>query len=431
MQTTQQRTAPIIFLAAGTRGDIQPLLALAVQLAQHGRAVRFVAPARFANLIQARGIAYAELAGDLNELLDTPSGQDALLATRPLRSILATWSFITAAQERYAAMLKSAWQHCHDAGMLIATLPTAVAATQIARARQIPLHLMLLQPHGATSTFASPFWPLGHAGRYNLLTHRLIDLITWLPWQRVVADWCRSTLRIEPPNWPGPLWHEQHPQHTWYGLSEWIVPRPPDWPASRQICGFWFLDRPAEWQPPVQIQNFLEQGTTPVYVGFGSMGLRETMVLELIIHELRQRQLRGLIAGMPLPRTLAGPDLLAIEPTWHDWLFPQLAMAIHHGGAGTTAAVLRAGIPMWITPIGIDQLFWGRRIAQIGCGAPPVGFHHLSAPAIEQALDHALQPAIRRRAAALGLLVQRDQGLERTTKQLLAHLDTGLLHTHH
>jgi sterol 3beta-glucosyltransferase len=380
--------------------------------------VRVVAHARFCELIIRRGLSFAQLDGDLNALLTAPSGRAALTSTQgPLQTLRASLAFLRAARPLYAAMLESAWEQARDAGLLIATLPTAVAGTQIAEALGIPCVLALLQPLGCTSAFPSPMQPF-HASlgpAYNRLSHAALNHLIWWPWRAEVARWRTSQLLLRPLPLSGPIAvAEQRGLTALYGFSQHVVLPPPDWPNWRQITGFWFLERPAEWRPPAALEHFLAAGPPPVYLGLGSMGPpRSPAQIQAMVGGLRQAGLRGLLAiGGPIPAELDGPDLLAIGDTWHDWLFPQLALAIHHGGAGTTAATLRAGIPSICLPVGVDQLFWGHRVNGLGCGAPPLPLGSLSSHRLAAAIQQSLSPEVRQAAAAMGQAIREELGAE-------------------
>lgn len=407
---------PIVLLTAGTRGDIQPLVALALAIRARGRAVRFVTHPPFRDLFVARGLEFAPLDGDLNSLLTTAEGRSALVYDgNLLRNIHASLTFLRTARARYAALLTSALQQCRDAEMLIVSLPTAVAGLQIAEALDVPCALALLQPVGRTGAFPTPLQPFaGSLGAtYNRLSHGLLDLLIWLPWRAEVARWRMRELGLAPLPPGGPLAAaERHGMLALYGFSQRVVPPPADWPSWRRVTGYWFLDHPPTWYPPPELERFLSAGQPPVYLGFGSMGGPNTTGrIALFVTALRQLGLRGVLAfDAQLPADLAGSDMLAVQAIWHDWLFPRVAAAVHHGGAGTTAAALRAGIPSLCAPVGVDQRFWGERIAVLGCGPPPIPLRALTETQLVKALQVALDPQTRMRAAALGVQIRGEHG---------------------
>jgi sterol 3beta-glucosyltransferase len=413
---------PIVFLLSGTRGDIQPLLALALGLRAAGRAVRIVTHARFVPLVAAYGLPFAELDGDLSVLLMSPDYRAALIYDgHPIRSARESLRYLQAARGIYRRMLDSAWQQCQGAGMLIGSLPTAAFVGQIASALGVPLALTLLQPAYPTAAFPSPLLPVARSlGMLNRLSHRLIELLLWLPWQPDLRCWERLH-GLPSPGWRGPFATAPMSAATrLYGFSPQIVPRPPDWPAMQHVSGYWFLDRPTEWQPPEDLAAFLAAGPPPVLVGFGSMGMaRRADLVELATSVLRACGQRGILAideGVP---GLVASDLYAIRDVWHDWLFPQLAAVVHHAGAGTTAAALRAGVPSVPVPVGVDQHFWGARIAAAGVGAPPIPQSRLTRERLVDALGVALSGPVCTQAARLGAQIRAEDGVGAAVAQLI------------
>ena len=171
--------------------------------------------------------------------------------------------------------------------------------------------------------------------------------------------------------------------------SPLVQPTPADWPETIITSGYWFLDQSAEWQPPEDLLTFLEAGPPPVYIGFGSMtGSKPEKLGRVALEALAQSGQRGIfglgwggISAKNLPS-----NVYKMESVPHDWLFPQMAAVVHHGGAGTTAAGLRAGIPSVIVPFFGDQQFWAGRVRDLGVGPPPVPKKKLTADRLSQAI---------------------------------------------
>ncbi len=163
------------------------------------------------------------------------------------------------------------------------------------------------------------------------------------------------------------------------------------------------------------MQRFLDAGDPPVYVGFGSMSGRDPQHLtKLVIDALQQAGVRGLIAtgwggltAADLPETI-----FKIDSVPHDWLFPRVAAVVHHGGAGTTAAGLRAGRPTVICPFIVDQPFWGRRVHELGAGAAPIPQKQLTAENLAAAIREVTSdPTIHRKAEVLGEQIRQEDGI--------------------
>jgi UDP:flavonoid glycosyltransferase YjiC (YdhE family) len=215
-----------------------------------------------------------------------------------------------------------------------------------------------------------------------------------------------------------------------YAYSPTLLPPPADWPSRFHVTGAWFLDPPPGWQPPADLVSFLEGGPPPVYVGFGSMTSADPdATLALVLDALSRAAQRGVLlhgwAGLGAGREL--PDtVIALDDVPHSWLFPRMAALVHHGGAGTTAAGLRAGIPSVVTPLTADQPSWGRIVHRLGAGPRPIPFRHLTATRLSRAIESAVsEPAIHERAAELGERIRAEDGVgqavELVTESIEAH----------
>jgi sterol 3beta-glucosyltransferase len=213
---------------------------------------------------------------------------------------------------------------------------------------------------------------------------------------------------------------------TLFGYSPVVVPKPVDWPAWNHVTGYWFLDEPLGWQPPAELLRFLEAGPPPVYIGFGSMihGEPERLT-RLVLEALRLSGQRGvLLTGWGGLSTHELPEyVFGIGAIPHAWLFPRMAAVVHHGGAGTTAAALRAGIPSIITPFVGDQVFWAERVAQLGVG-PRVGtYTKLTAEKLAAAIHIATTDrAMQARMAALSEIIREESGVDRAVALIQNYL---------
>lgn len=194
-----------------------------------------------------------------------------------------------------------------------------------------------------------------------------------------------------------------------------VVPRPHDWPRNAHVTGYWFLDRLDEWKPSAELQAFLDEGEAPVYVGFGSMaGRNPQRVANIVIEALQQAKVRGIIAtGWGGLEVNDVPDtILHIDQAPHEWLFPRMSAVVHHGGAGTTAAGLRAGRPTVVCPFMGDQPFWGNRVHVLGVGPKPIPQKKLTVKKLANALRAVTSNvAMRKRAESLGDQIRHEDGI--------------------
>lgn len=393
-----------LILTSGTRGDVQPLIALGLRYANDGQTVSIVTQPSFRSMVTERGLGFAALASTPSDAFDSV-GQDALVLGRnPLRNLIASMRYMQLARPLFVGMLESAWQHARRTQHLILTLPSLAWGLSIAEALDCPCTAVLLQPLGPTRAFPSPLLPFAQdLGPANRLSHVLTASLLWRPWLTQINHWRRRTLGLPALANSGPAIFSNSGIRLCYAYSPQVLPKPQDWPSHAHVSGYCFLNAPAGWQPPTEIVRFLASGPPPVYVGFGSMGKRRPDLASLVVSALRALGLRGLLAfDEALPVDLRGPDMQACGVLWHDWLFPQLAALIHHGGAGTTGTALKAGIPAVIAPIAVDQFFWARRIHELGVGISAGPLRSLSPERLVAALGLALSNDIRHRSMDLG-----------------------------
>ena len=205
-----------------------------------------------------------------------------------------------------------------------------------------------------------------------------------------------------------------------YGWSPSVLPQPPDWGSWLHTTGYWFLDRPGGWRAPRGLAGFLESGPPPVFIGFGSMNnIAAERLTKIVLQALELTGQRGLLAtgwgGMgqaDLPDTV-----FRVEDVPHDWLFERVRAAIHHGGAGTTSASLRAGVPTLVVPFFADQPFWGWRVAALGVGPAPISPRSLGVERLAGAIRRITSDRdMRARAAAMGRRIRNENGTERAVE---------------
>jgi UDP:flavonoid glycosyltransferase YjiC (YdhE family) len=197
------------------------------------------------------------------------------------------------------------------------------------------------------------------------------------------------------------------------GFSTQVVPRPADWGDHVHITGYWFPKDEA-WQPPDDLRTFIQSGPPPVFLGFGSMPVRNPKrTTQIFLDALQRSGQRGILhTGWGGVGDTDLPDyVFKIDYAPYDWLFPRMAMIIHHGGSGTTAFGLRAGVPNLIVPFVFDQFFWGERIRALGVGPKPIPHRRLSAERLARAITLAFNDqAMRQQAHRLGQRIQAENG---------------------
>ncbi|MBI1258008.1 MAG: hypothetical protein GC204_11090 [Chloroflexi bacterium] len=403
----------IILMAFGSRGDVQPFLALAVALRQRGHSVTLAAPEDFEAQIKAYQILYIPI---------PISGQDFFkkeISKRIARGItpatlLALWrEVIPALRRALLASTREIAEAARSADLMIAHGFTVPLAYSIHEQVQTPLLLSIAAPVVATRQF-SMFPPIPFGKRfYNQLTN---ELLVRLVLSYMIAP--MNTYRREaglPKLSAGKaarmLSRAQIPVIMHY--SPHLMPAPADWPTTVHVVGAWTLEPPPAWTPPDALKAFLAQGEAPVFIGFGSMPVPNPPKMAQTISEaLRLAKLRGVLQSGWAGLVHEDEHLITIGDIPHDWLFPQMMAVVHHGGSGTTHSALRAGKPALIVPFMADQPFWGQRLAELGVGLPAIRPKQITPARLAAALHTLTQDnALRQRAAELGALLRAEDGL--------------------
>lgn len=417
----------ILIVTLGSRGDVQPYVALGKGLKAAGHTVTVGTSASFEPFITAHGLDYGFMRNDLIELMDSAEGRDAIENTAgPVGAIRTTMKLMKQANVINRRLMDDTWQAAQAVNPdLIIYHPKALAGPHIAQKLGIPAMLAVPAPvFVPTRQYPVVGMPtLNLGGWYNRMGYQLVNR-GYKVYDGIVNEFRQNLLGLDkianaalPTHTP-----DGRPIPVLHAFSKYLVPRPSDWPEHATVNGFWFLDQADTWQPPAELQAFLDAGDAPVYVGFGSMaGKNPARLAHIVVEALQQAGLRGIIAtgwgGLEtrdLPATI-----LKIDQAPHDWLFPRVAAVVHHGGAGTTAAGLRAGRPTVICTFIADQPFWGQRVHELGAGSQPIAHKKLSVQNLTAALrDVTSNRAIRQNAAALGEKIRQENGVEHTVAMI-------------
>ncbi|HZH50793.1 MAG TPA: glycosyltransferase [Microvirga sp.] len=391
----------------GTRGDVQPYIALALGLMRKGHEVQIAAPVQFDAMVRGRGIPFAPLPAEFLALMDTREGKAALAGGRGFRPGLKLLKhFRPLMRSLLDAERAAVRQFMPD---IIIHHPKSLASPHMGEALARPCILASPLPgFTPTSAFPSPLLPFGSLGPLNRVSHSLaIRGAGWL-FGGMIRQWRQEVLGL-----PRRSHVAVGPSGTLYAYSRHVVPVPPDWDRDVLVSGYWFLDSDY-WEIPADVAAFLDSGEPPIYVGFGSMpGLDPQRMTEMVIEALAKTGKRGVLAtgGGALAAADVPAHVHVLTGAPHDKLFPRMAAVVHHGGAGTTAAAIRAGKPMTICPFFGDQPFWGRRIVELGAGPPPLDRKTLTVERLAAAIAAMGTPGMRRQAAALGEAVRQEDGV--------------------
>ncbi len=424
----------IFILTIGTRGDVQPYVALAHGLIARGHSVDVMTHADYQGMLTEYSVPHIPIKGSIHEAFGTKEGEQLLSSgTNNIQSARAMAKLAIP----YANELGKIAEAARNADVIICNFMAIFAAINLHDGLKRPIIIASLQPLAPTyETFGMPQrplppflrWlkPLGWYGNFQKFGWRLYS--KFFAEQSNVA---RKAVFGLPPRrkWLEPEFFRD-PQFAFlYGFSRHLVPRPGDWSPTQHITGYWFLPMQAKWQPPADLVAFLEAGPPPVYFGFGSM--REASVqglVDLVGATLKLTNQRGvMISGWSDGEVQRLPENLFVSKNLpHEWLFPKMAAVVHHGGAGTTAAGLRAGVPNIIVPYMADQPYWGRRVYTMGAG--PVFFTRKQATperlaaSVMEALNN---PTMRATAARIGEGIRAEDGVTRAAELIERFAQTG------
>lgn len=407
----------------GSQGDVQPYVALGFGLRSAGYNVRIATHAYFEPLVRSRGLDFFSIAGNPREIVESEPGRNWLGAGR--NSALFALRLLEVIKPLAEQCSLDCWSACQGAEAIVASRLGHWAAFEIAEKLRVPLIPAELLPFTPTREFPSPFFTPGLrlGGGFNLFTHWFSENYFWQVFRPWANKFRRRILELPPHSLKMP---RLRTSPNLYGYSPIVVPRPKDWNESNYVTGYWFLDWSADWQPPAGLMDFLGSGPPPVCIGFGSMhSENRDQLTKLVVRALVSARQRGiLLTGWG---GLARPDIpdaaYSLESAPHDWLFPRMLAVVHHGGAGTTAAALRAGVPSIIAPFFGDQMFWGTRVHQLGVAAPLIPRHRLSAERLAEAIRAvAADPGMRDRAGALGQRIRAEDGVARAVEVIGRHV---------
>ncbi|MCO6450471.1 MAG: glycosyltransferase family 1 protein [Caldilineales bacterium] len=404
----------ITIFAAGSRGDIQPCVALGKGLQMAGYDVRLAAPENFAGFVQEHKLSFYPLRGDVQAIMAGDTGRQFMETGggNPLKSIRVIQEMIAPIVRE---MSEDVYESCRDADALICLGVFNAFGATVAEALRIPIMNVVPTPWLPSRAFAAPSWPIQKnlGGLHNYLSGIAMFQVVWL-WYRPFVNKFRQRLGLA--NFSAARYYRTlRATPMLCAYSPAILPRPADWPDDTHVCGYFFLDDESGWRPSSELQAFLDAGDPPIYVGFGSMsGRNPEQLTEIVLEALARCGQRGvLLTGWGgLRADLGSEKIFVLDAAPHSWLFPRMAAVVHHGGAGTTAEGLRAGVPNVIVPFIFDQPFWGERIRALGLGPEPLPRKKLIADRLAAAIDQAMSDAgMRQRARACGEAIRAEDGV--------------------
>ncbi|MER5733413.1 glycosyltransferase [Streptomyces sp. NPDC002138] len=399
----------VLIVTAGSWGDVAPYTGLGTRVRAAGHEVVLATHSRFADAVTAHGLGFRPLPVDPRAELASSTGQRLTRAiSGPVamaRAVRMAREFIPPLTDGVAAAVRA------GADVVLASTLTEPLCATLAEGYGLPcvgVHLLPVTPSRAIP-------PLVSGGRsYGPYVNELTGRAVWACGDRAFAPGVRALRRelgLPARRFSGPLGLDRA-RRVHHGFSPLILPRPADWPSGHRVGGYWWPERPPGWQPEQRLLDFLAAGPPPVFAGFGSLVAADAERLGALLGAaLRKAKVRGIVQAGWSGLSAEGDDLISVGEVPHDWLFPRTAAVIHHSGAGTTAAGLRAGVPAVPVPVQLDQPFWATRLHALGVAPRPVRYQRLTADRLAAAVGEATtDPGMRTRARDLAAALAREDG---------------------
>ncbi|KAA8538893.1 hypothetical protein F0562_025585 [Nyssa sinensis] len=415
----------IVMLIVGTRGDVQPFVAIGKCLQEYGHRVRLATHSNFKEFVLAAGLEFYNLGGDPKVLAGYMVKNKGFLPSGP--------SEIQTQRKQIKDIIYSLLPACTNpdpdtkipfkADAIIAN-PPAYGHTHVAEALKVPLHIFFTMPWTPTSEFPHPLSRVKQPVGYKLSYH-IVDALIWLGIRDIINDFRKKRLKLRPMTYLSGSYSSPPDVPYGYIWSPNLVPKPKDWGPKIDVVGFCFLDLASSYEPPLSLVEWLEAGTEPIYIGFGSLPVQEPgKMTSIIVQALEMTGQRGIInKGWGGLGSLAEPKdfVYLLDNCPHDWLFLRCAAVVHHGGAGTTAAGLKAACPTTVVPFFGDQPFWGEQVHARGVGPPPIPVDEFSLEKLVAAIQFMLNPSVKECSVNLAKAMENEDGVKGAVKAFHKH----------
>ncbi len=409
----------ITILCAGSRGDYQPYIALAQQLKKLGKDVRITGSKSFEGFIRNYGIDVYPIGADIETLnVDPKLLKAAGSADNPLKMLLTFHKM-----KEYGIYMVNDYYSACEGSELIIYHPGCTIGYFAAQKLGIPSVLASPFPMHKTKEYLSVVM-YGKA-KSNIITKKIsysmIQGMLWMASKDSVKGFWKKRFGTVPDDFGCPFERHTDKKHpAMVSCSNFVFERPSDWNENIHQHGYWFVEESSEYTPPEELAAFLDAGDKPVYIGFGSMTSldKHENLVKIATEAITKSGQRGIICGLGKPAKLPN-NIIAIDNIPHSWLFDRVSAVCHHGGAGTTAAGFRAGVPSIIIPFSNDQFAWAHSAYDLGVGAKPIYKKDLSSDKLADAIGFALDDTIKANAKILGKKIATESGALECAKTIV------------
>uniref|UniRef100_A0A804RH19 sterol 3beta-glucosyltransferase n=1 Tax=Zea mays TaxID=4577 RepID=A0A804RH19_MAIZE len=415
----------IVILIVGTRGDVQPFVAIGKCLQDYGHRVRLATHANFKEFVLTAGLEFFPLGGDPKILAEYMVKNKGFLPSGPSEIPIQRKQM----KEIIFSLLPACKEPDPDTGIpfnvdAIIANPPAYGHTHVAEALKVPIHIFFTMPWTPTNEFPHPLSRVKQPAGYRL-SYQIVDSMIWLGIRDMINEFRKKKLKLRPVTYLSGSQGSGNDIPHGYIWSPHLVPKPKDWGPKIDVVGFCFLDLASNYVPPEPLVEWLEAGDKPIYVGFGSLPVQDPQKMtEIIVKALEITGQRGIInKGWGGLGTLSEPKdfVYLLDNCPHDWLFLH-CKAVHHGGAGTTAAGLKAACPTTIVPFFGDQPFWGDRVHARGLGPPPIPVDQFGLQKLVDAITFMMKPEVKDKAVELAKAMESEDGVTGAVRAFLRHL---------
>ncbi len=403
-------------LAIGSRGDVQPYVALALGLQRAGYRVRLVTLGGFEEFVRRFGLDHLVIGDSPQEIAQTAAGQDWIQKRQSVSGFLR--GFVRVAAPLIEQGIQNYWQEASKANAIITSPMGLLVADSVAERLRTPLIIAQLAPPAMLTRY-------GWRGEVNLrsvsrgLLEAGMDVVFHaVMWHllRPSANTARQQiLKLPPLGRFEPFRASRRKKLALLGgFSPSVARRKADWPDWIHVTGYWFLDDESGWTPDPALLDFLNNGQTPIFIGFGSTPFPDPkQTTANVVRAVERAGERAILVsgGSGLSTGRLSDAVLGIDAVPHSWLFPRVRAAVHHGGAGVTGAALRAGLPSVVVPVFADQPFWSGRVFDLGVGPKPIPPRDLNEDSLAASIQATADPGMRQRAAELGEKIRAEDGV--------------------